>query len=392
MTPRSEIADVEWLTGSEAGAILAELAENTGPLHRVAERLRKGLSATQTHLVLEQVELRRRAAAKFTRAPQLFFTRIGLEQATDEWVARYKADRMKNCGSIVDLCCGIGGDLMALAQHDNAIGVDRDETCAHFAAVNSGAVVRAIGADQLDLTATDTLHIDPDRRPGGRRTTSLDYCEPSLAIIESLRVRCPNAAVKLAPATSPPVDWREYCELEWISRDGECKQLVAWHGDLATAAGKSRATVLRSSRAAAPRSIVGEPNQAIEIVSTHDRYLFDVDPAVLAAHLAGELANKLGLVALGSGATYLTGPNAIQDDALACFEVNDVLPLRVNLLAAHLNAHNIGQLEIKKRGVEIDPDKLRPDLKLRGTNSATVLITNVANRPVAILAKRLSMR
>ena len=33
---------------------------------------------------------------------------------------------------------------------------------------------------------------------------------------------------------------------------------------------------------------------------------------------------------------------------------------------------SIGQLEIKKRGVDIDPEKLRRDLKLRGDNAATL--------------------
>ena len=42
-----------------------------------------------------------------------------------------------------------------------------------------------------------------------------------------------NAAIKLAPATKLPPDWIARCELEWISRDRECRQLVAWHGNLA---------------------------------------------------------------------------------------------------------------------------------------------------------------
>jgi hypothetical protein len=71
--------------------------------------------------------------------------------------------------------------------------------------------------------------------------------------------------------------------------------------------------------------------------------------------------------------------------------VSDVLPMRVNKLAQHLRAHNIGQLEIKKRGVENDPEKLRRELKLSGSNVATLLIANFGGRPVAILAQRVAM-
>ena len=48
-------------------------------------------------------------------------------------------------------------------------------------------------------------------------------------------------------------------------------------------------------------------------------------------------------------------------------------------------------LEIKKRGVDIDPEKLRRDLKLRGDNAATLLITRIAGRATAILAMRLHL-
>src|SRR4051812_17310987 len=132
MTTCSDIADYEWLTGNEAGAVLAELAVDNIPLHTAISRLRGRFTTSQTHLLLEQTELRRRATAKFTQAHQMFFTRMGLEQATDEWVARYKASRFTQRAAgftpavFVDLCCGIGGDLQALAANSPAIGIDQD--------------------------------------------------------------------------------------------------------------------------------------------------------------------------------------------------------------------------------------------------------------------------
>src|SRR6187431_67707 len=93
MTICSDLADYEWLTGNEAGAVLADLAADKTPLHTAIDRLRSHFTSKQAHLLMEQTELRRRATAKFTQAHQMFFTRVGLEQATDEWVARYKASR-----------------------------------------------------------------------------------------------------------------------------------------------------------------------------------------------------------------------------------------------------------------------------------------------------------
>lgn len=394
MTVRSDLAEYEWLTGSEAGTLLAELAVDKTPLHTTVERLRGQLTSSQTHLLMEQVELRHRATAKFTQAHRMFFTRLGLEQATDEWVAGYKALRLAGGrlpaagAAIADLCCGIGGDLMALADQGSAIGVDSNPVAAHFAGVNAGSVIRAIDVAEFDFDGALAWHIDPDRRTAGRRTTSMEFCQPNRETIEGLLKRVPNAAVKLAPGCDVPVEWTERCELEWISRDRECRQLVAWHGDCAADDGKCRATVLASTGGGALRTIVGRPKQPVKITGKLDRYVFDLDPAVLAAKLKGALAAEHQLCALSVGASYLTGPSAIDDFALACFEVDDVVPMRVNKLAQLLRGRGIGQLEIKKRGVDIDPEQLRRELNLRGDNEATLLITPVAGRPTAILGRR----
>jgi hypothetical protein len=198
----------------------------------------------------------------------------------------------------------------------------------------------------------------------------------------------PHAAVKLAPATEVPDCWADRCELEWISRDRECRQLVAWHGDLARSPGRRRATILPTACGLAPRTLIGLPYQTVPIRDRVDRYIFDIDPAVLAAGLKGGLALEHGLFALGAGPSYFTGPRPIDDAALACFEVVDMLPLQSRQLAPYLRERGIGQLEIKKRGIGIDPEILRRDLKLRGDNSAALLITPIASRPAAIVAHR----
>jgi hypothetical protein len=401
MTTCSDLADYEWLTGDEAGAILAELADDKTPLHTAIARLRGRFTPAQTHLLLEQTDLRRRATAKFTQADQLFFTRIGLEQATDEWVAAYKASRFTTQRAaglstsngpavFADLCCGIGGDLKALAANAPTIGIDRDPIIAHFAAINTGATVHTTDITTFDLNSASAFHIDPDRRPTGRRTTSLEWCEPNITTIDALLARVPNAAIKLAPASEVPPHWSAHCELEWISRERECRQLVAWHGTLARSPAQHRATILPAARGLAQRTITGHPKQPIPIADKPNKYVFDIDPAVLAAKLKGVLAAEHNLTALSAGSTYLTSDNPITDPALTCFAVEEVIPFRVDKLAKHLAAHNIGQLEIKKRGVDLNPEKLRRNLKLRGDNSATLLITPIANRATAILAQRVS--
>jgi hypothetical protein len=394
LTSCAELADYEWLTGPVAAERLRDLASCDAPLHTVATRLRRDLSAERVHLLLEQVELRRRATAKFSRADAMFFTRLGLEQATDEWIAAHKARRFDGRGPIADLCCGVGGDLIALGQRSRATGVDCDPVAAHIAATNARVYgancdVQVCDATDMDTSAFPALHIDPDRRPDGNRTSSLDWSSPSVDVVERLLSAVPNAAVKLAPAANVSPDWADRCELEWISRDRECRQLVAWHGELAGRPGTRRATILGNDGRML-RTVVGDNNDdALPYAEQIGRFVFEPDPVVLAAHLTGVLAAEHQLSAFTAGVAYLTGPAPVEDAALACFEVRDVLPLDVKKIAAYLRERSIGRVEIKKRGVDHDPETVRKQLRLRGENAATLLLTKLNGKHVVIVATRI---
>ena len=83
-------------------------------------------------------------------------------------------------------------------------------------------------------------------------------------------------------------------------------------------------------------------------------------------------------------------PRGLDDPALACFEISDVLPLDLKRVRALLRERNIGRLEIKKRGVDHDPHKLRRQLGLIGEESATLFVTRLRGRVTAILARRIN--
>jgi hypothetical protein len=215
----------------------------------------------------------------------------------------------------------------------------------------------------------------------------VDLHEPGPETIERLLARNRNGAIKLSPAARMPASWTAEAELEWISRGQECRQLVAWFGDLARQPARCRATVLGAGTAA-PRSIVGTPGDEPPIADRIGGYLFEPDAAVLAAKLEGALAGEHALAAVAPGIAYWTGDRAIADPALACFEVREVLPFRLKPLKAWLRARDIGRLEIKKRGVDHDPAELRRQLGLSGSQPATLLLMSIERRVTAILATR----
>ncbi|HUE70033.1 MAG TPA: hypothetical protein VMP01_04020 [Pirellulaceae bacterium] len=393
MTP--SLDDYRWLTSSAAHPWLARVTEDLAAgvsLTRLTARLRRDLSCVQAHLVLAQVELRKRAREKFSQADKMFFTPLGLAQATDEALATYKAARFAEDERIADLCCGIGGDLMALGDGRACVGIDRDFVAVHLASVNAAvcghssatAVCRDVTVEAIN--GCSAWHIDPDRRPEGKRTVQAERFEPPWETVETLLARCQDAAVKVAPATSLPADVIGRCQREWIESRGECRQQVAWFGKLARDEGSCQATVIDA--AGGPATIIGVYDQPAPVADSIGPFLYEPNAAVRAARLVGALCRRSGLAAFAGGRSYLTGENRIRNPLAAGFEVLESLPFDLRRLASALNRLDIEPVEIKKRGVEIDPGELRRKLNRHRGQQGVVLIAPVAGRTMAIVAKR----
>lgn len=392
----ASLDDHRWLTDEAARPWLARASDELAagaPLVPMMARLRKDLSPERAHLVLSQVELRQRAQEKFSRAAEMFFTPLGLAQATDELLARYKAARLGAEQSVADLCCGIGGDLIAIGEGRRCLGVDRDPIAAHLAAVNagvygvSGLTIACEEASARALQSRSAWHIDPDRRPEGKRTVRAERFEPPWEVIEELLARCGDAAVKLAPATKLSAEVAARCEREWIESRGECRQQVAWWGGLARHAGHCAATVIDTAGGTA--TIVGAGGEPAPLAESIGRYVYEPCAAVRAARLVGIFCQQAGFESLGSVPSYLTSDRRISLPLAAGFEVLDSLPFDLRRLKDALRQLGIGPVEVKKRGVAVDPDRLRRQMGRSEGEPGVVLIAPVGVRTMAIVARRL---
>ena len=264
-----------------------------------------------------------------------------------------------------------------------------------------------IVCDAAEFIVTDFVawHLDPDRRPGGRRTTRVELHEPGPEVVARLLGECPNGAVKLAPAavfdessggrseaSRAGIPWRE-AELEWISRKRQCRQLVAWFGSLAQTPRQRRASLLASDLSTTDEhlvlgSFVGQPGAVPPIASHVGRFVFEPDAAILAADLTGALAAQYGLQSVAGGVAYLTADERRDSPLLAPFEVMEVMPYQAKTIKAWLRARRIGRLEVKKRGVELDPRRVQNELRAPGDKEATLLLYRIAGKITAILARR----
>lgn len=348
----------------------------------------------RARLLAELVELRHRAARKFSHAERMFFTRRALEQATDEQLSAYKAQRFHGRRSILDLCCGIGGDAIGLSSPRNTTqvtAVDVDPALCIFADANAKVYDRRVrivcdDVSRMQVPSHDAWHIDPDRRSHARRHTATTQYLPTLPEFFDLTGIAASGGIKLAPAADTHELIGQGAELEWIGHRRECQQLMAWFGDVATIPGQHRATLL--CKDGTSFSFSGRPTAPPPLADSPLRFVYEPAPPVLASGLAHTLAEKYDLRPLGDGVVYFTSDQHFNDPLLSAFQVVDSLPYRKKAIRTALDREGLQITEVKKRIVDVQPGQLLREWSQRDGEPAVLLIYPRGDSIRALIAKR----
>jgi SAM-dependent methyltransferase len=375
-------------SGQAALAAAAALGPTDAAFLRAFETLRKRHPPALAKAALETVLLREKARTKFALADRMYFTREALEQASGETVARYRAGRFAGFATVLDLCCGVGADSLALADAGHPVeAVDSDPLRLAMAAANPAACgvadrVRVTAGDVLTmpLPGSGAAFVDPSRRAGERRFLDPDQYQPPLgAVLARFPAGFPLVA-KIAPGVARKDVERFDAEAEFVSVGGELKECVLWFGPLRTAA--RRATVLPGPHTLAagdappelPPAEVGE-------------YVFDPDAAVIRADLVGVLAGELGAVPVDHGVAVLTGAHAVRSPFADCYRVEHAAPFHAGRLRDYLRERRVGRVTPLKRAVDLDVNEVVRKLKLDGPGHRHLILTRSLGRTVAIVAE-----
>lgn len=388
------------LASPEGRALLAVLPPyDEGQAIPLAHRLRRqGHDPDLVAAALTQSRLRQRAAATFgERAAQLLFTVDGLEQATRPQVSARHTRRFVEAGltGVVDLGCGIGAD--ALVSADAGLGVraaEADPVTAEIARANLAAhpAAEVLTARAEDVRLPDDratgAWLDPARRIPGRtdargrtrRTFRLGEVSPSWGFVQDVAARATATGAKFGPGFPHdriPAD----AEAQWVSFGGAALECSLWWGAVAVAPGVRSVAVHDGTgwhtlpqdpagpgpggSGAGPRSV--EPGCAV----------LDPDRALLAAGLLPELCTLVGGQESAPGSGYVVLPDVVRTPFARCLRVREVLPLQTRALRSWARAHDVGPLTIKKRGPDVHPEALRAQVRPRGSQEATLLVTRV---------------
>ena len=387
-----DLDSFRWLLTEPGQRLLQRAAEAPEDPLEASAALRGEASPEHVAAALTQVALRRKAVEKFgDLAARMYFTPEGLEQATRLVVAEHRAARLQaaRSESVIDLGCGIGGDLIAFADAGiTTAGLDLDPlrvevARANLAALGLGGAVMVGDATTVDLTPFAVAFCDPARRSARGRTFNVEDWTPGWPFVQALLRR--DSCVKVAPGIPHDLVPGDV-EAEWVSDRGEVKEAALWSGRLATT--RRRATVIPASGGLATLTDEDLPDELPPPVEgVVPAFLYEPDGAVIRAGLVEAVAAGVHGRLLDEHIAYVVGDEPFHTPFARSYRVLEELPYRERPLRAALRERGIGRLTIKKRGVTVVPDELRKRLSLTGEGEATIVLTRAAGKGICLLVE-----
>lgn len=350
-----------------------------------------------------QRELRQRARARFPDGRLAALTSKGLEQATAPEVADLRAERFaeehaSRGGVAWDACCGLGSDAVSLTRAGvPVLATERDVEVARCASLNLADAPAAVALG--DATAPPFRRggrimalLDPDRRSEGRRLAHPDDWSPSLPIALELCREAGLGCIKLPPGLDPmatALGGAADVSLEWVSLDGELRELAAWVGPWSFSGPRRRAVALR--RSGTREECIGDghtadPSPSPLVVGS---LLVEFDPALRLAGLAREHGTRHGLRPVEGEAGYWTGAAEERIPLARRWRVLEVLPVDRKRVRAALRARGIGPLTVKTRGVRESAQELARRLRGPGDLPGLLAVTRTPRGAVAAVLEAL---
>ncbi|MDQ1483051.1 MAG: hypothetical protein QOF35_1127, partial [Actinomycetota bacterium] len=285
--------------------------------------------------------------------------------------------------------------------------VDADEVTATLAGVNlrhwpgASAFIGTVEGTQLP-TGEGARHIgawlDPARRTPGRsdpngrtrRVFKLDAISPTWSTVQDIARSLPATGTKLSPSF-PHAAIPAGTEAQWTSLSGEVLECAIWWGPLVNRAGRSALVIGPKGRSWTVREAdSADSDGTVPVASSLGQigaWLYEPDRAVIRAGLTGALTSAVDGFELDAGVGYVTSNRCVDVGYARRFAVTESMPLNVKALRAWLRERDVGRVTIKKRGVALDADELRRQLRLSGSVEMTLVLTRVKNQQVCLVVR-----
>jgi len=356
------------------------------PLHRLSAVLRESWAPAEAAALAEQVTLSAKARERFGDSPLALYSPGGLEMMTHPLVAGRRAARLASFGlPVLDLTCGIGGDLAAVAATGvRTAGLERDRPTALLAAVNVPEAALACGDATRPpfVLSRHAVVLDPSRRGGGTRAFDPRAFTPPWDVTISLAESAAAAVVKGPPG----IDRRHLpatAEVEFVQLGRGLRECAVWFGGDAVG-GLRRAVLLPAGE-----ELTSEAPEAPAETVPPGPFILDPESCVTRAGLVRHLAYRTGARMMDPEVAYLAAVEPVFDPLCATFEVMETVEFSIARLRNLLKARGWRPDEIRRRAFPVEPDELRRLLGTLMGERVTLLCTTLGGRRLVFVARRL---
>lgn len=358
---------------------------------KLAEKLSKSRFKDLRSEILAYIEIVPKYRKKFRTEKFLACDRLALEQSTAADIGIFKAKLFEGAGTIDDLCCGMGGDSFFLGKNFKVRGVDlspdRIEMFRHNAQA-LGLSAEAVVADIRTLESrSEFFTVDPARRETlADNQRNFSELTPSLSEICEMAKLYRGGMTKLPPGY-PENEIPRGTEILYIGSRSDCRECLVLFGALAKNPDTVSAVVIDSEDEAHIWNFARGFSPELPTQSPA-KFLAEPLPVLVRSHLFPAVALKENADAhlISEGIAYVSSDSPFDAKAFRNFQILGTAPIATGKVRALLKEHDIGKLTLKKRGVEIVPEKEIQRLAPRGHKEAVLFYTRVLGEKTAILA------
>jgi len=339
---------------------------------KLSSMLSKKYNQQERRAIIHYLEILPKIRKKFClQNVDLICDRLAFEQATAKDISEYKAKMWPSGAKIADLCCGMGGDSFWLPSGIVASGADiAPERILMFNENMKRLNLphKAILKNALEVDGGDFFCIDPARRKG---------LNPSFESILELSKKFKGGMVKLPPAY-PENELPKENDIFYLGDSNDCRECLMLTG--AFGKGMIRAATISFEWQCEKKEL---QNISLEVKKLGN-FILEPVPVLVRSHLFLSEAEKYGFWQIDSTLAYLSCENYIQSPGFVAYKVIEQSSL--SNVKAMLKKHCIGKITLKKRGVEVVPEKEIQRLSPKGEREGILFYTRVLGEKCAILA------
>lgn len=339
----------------------------------------KKLYPDRYRLLADQIKLYPKAAKKLPVFAEHFccFTAKSFEQSSSEALARFKAGLFSG-ETIIDLTGGLGIDDWAFSGSFNkVISVERDKELNLLARVNFKKL-GIVNVDRVDSDAedfiknpvtADMIYIDADRRPGTKRTITLEDSQPNvLKLSDRLFEISDSVLLKLSPLIDITYLKRKLPNIQdlyVISLDNEIREiLVLLRKDTND---KHCMTAVDIDNEGNYSSFSGSPGYIPSTGppgNTNQKYFYESSKSIVKAGLAGEYAVHMELERINANGVYLLG-NVLQQGFMGrVFRIIKGTEFGKSGFKTYLKDNGITKANVSSRNFPLGAEELKKQYKL----------------------------